>query len=276
MNKHMKKAFFILFLLYGISAAAQTDRIDSLLNDLIFSDETLLSEIISEKKDFLYAGLNYNNKTFFAGREIGTDLANVSGHVYYFSKYGLFAGASGIWYDQLSPGYTTTMLTLGYGLYLDKSKHFRASGSYSRLIYNSDTTAIYPYENNANLTLSYRKDWYGARISNNLLFGSQTFYTLSPSVFAGFYFLDFGKNNRFYFGPEISGYFAKETINLATTPEEVFGLLNVQLFLPLSVNLGNFELQFGYSLNFPFTKDSAADYKVSSGFSVSAFYLIPL
>ena len=272
----MKKALFILFILYGVSVTAQTDRIDSLLNDLIFSDEALLSGITTEKKDFLYAGLNYNNKTFFSGREIGTDLDNVSGHVYYFSKYGFFAGASGMWYDQLSPGYTTTMLTLGYGFYLDKNKHLRASGSYSRFIYNSDSTAIYPYENNANLTLSYRKNWYGARISNNLLFGSQTLYNVTPSMFTGFYFLNFGKNNRFYFGPEISGYFSKETINLTTTPEEVFGLLNIQLFAPLSINLGNFELQFGYSINFPFTKDSSVDYKISSGFSVSAFYLIPL
>lgn len=275
MNKQIKKALLFIFLLVSISATAQDDRVDSLLNDLIFSDENLLNELSFQKKDFLYAGLNYSNKTFFAGREIGTDLANVSGHLYYFSKYGFYAGASGMWYDQLAPGYTTTILTAGYGFYLDKNKRFRASASYSRFIYNSDTTVIYPYENNANLTLSYRKDWFGARLSNNLMFGSQTLYTLSPSVYANFYFLNFGENNYFQFMPEISGYIGKETINLTTTPEEVYGLLNVQLFAPISVNLGNFELQLGYALNFPFTRDATANYKVTSSFSASLFYLLP-
>ena len=265
-----------MFLLTSISATAQTDRVDSLLNDLIFSDEKLLSEISLDKKDFIYGGLNYSNKTFFAGREIGTNLTNVSGSVYYFNKHGFYAGAAGMWYDQMSPGYTTTMLTLGYGLYLDKNKSFRANGSYSYFIYNSDSTAIYPYKNSVNLTLSYTKDWFGARISNNFLFGGQTLYTLSPSVYGGFYFGYFGKSNYFYFEPEISGYFAKETIDLTTTPKDVFGLLNVQLYAPLSVNLGNFELQLGYTLNFPFTKDSSTDYKISSCVSVSAYYLLPL
>ena len=53
-----------MFLLTSISATAQTDRVDSLLNDLIFSDEKLLSEISLDKKDFIYGGLNYSNKTF--------------------------------------------------------------------------------------------------------------------------------------------------------------------------------------------------------------------
>ncbi|MHB9056596.1 MAG: hypothetical protein ACYC2P_10650 [Paludibacteraceae bacterium] len=272
----MKKVLIIVFLLFEVSVSAQTDRIDSLLNDLIFSDENLLSGIEPVNSDFLYAGLNFNNKTFFAGREIGADLINVSGHIYYFNRLGFFAGSSGVWYDQLTPGYTTTVLTLGYGLYLDKNKQFRASGSYSRFIYNSDTTAIYPYENNANLTLSFRKNWYGARISNNLLFGSESLYTVSPSIFASFNFWNFGKNNKFHLGPEISCYFTKETINLTSIPEEKFGLLNTQFYVPLSLNLRDFELQFGYSLNFPFTRDNNVSYRMNSAFSVSTFYLIPL
>lgn len=274
----MKKVLVIVVLtLSAISVSAQTDKIDSLLNDLIFSDETLLASIAPVKSDFLYTGLNINNKTYFAGREIGTNIVNISGHFYYFNKLGFFAGASGVWYDQLSPAYSATMLTLGYGLYLDKNKNFRASGSYSRFIYTkSDSTAIYPYENNANLTLSFRKKWYGARISNNLLFGSESLYNITPSVYTSFYFWKFGKNNKFHLAPEISCYFSKETINLTTNPKDVFGLLNTQFYIPFSVNLGNFELQLSYSLNFPFTQDPNVSYKTSSGLSVSAFYLIPL
>lgn len=273
----MKKVLTLTLLLVSISALAQTDRIDSLLNDIIFSDETLMTSINPAKKDFLYTGINLNNKTFFAGREVGTNLINVSGHIYYFSSIGIFAGASGIWYDQLTPGYSTTMLTLGYGLYLDKGKHLRATGAYSRFIYtNPDSTAIYPYENNANLSFSYKKNWYGARVSSNMLFGSAALFNVTPAVFTNFYFGKFGKNNKFYFGPEISCYFGKETINETTNPEGVFGLLNVQLYAPLSVNIENFELQLGYSLNFPFTQDTGISYQISSAFSVSAFYLIPL
>ena len=262
----------------SIKTDGQPDRIDSLLNELIYSDETIMSTIVQPvKSDFLYAGLNYNSKTYFAGREIGIDLVNVSGHVFYFSSLGVFAGVSGIWYDQLTPGYSTTMLTLGYGSYLDKKKNFRASGSYTRFIYtNPDSAAIYPYLNNANVTLAYRKNWFGARVSGNMLFGGETLFNFSPTVYSNFYFWKFGKNNKFYLGPEISCYFSKETINAETNPTECFGLLNTKLLVPFSVNLGNLEVQLGYSLNFPVTQDKNITYQISSAFSVSAFYLIPL
>lgn len=73
----MKKIFIIILLFSEMSVMAQSDRIDSLLNDIVFSDEAFITSLGSVKSDFLYAGLNLNNKTYFAGREIGTNLINV-------------------------------------------------------------------------------------------------------------------------------------------------------------------------------------------------------
>lgn len=273
----MKKILVIILLLPCMAAFAQNDRIDSLLNDLIFNDTTIMKRFEPTNYDFIYTGINYNNKTFFAGREVGSNLININGSIYYFNSTGLFAGISGIWYDQLTPGYSTTAISLGYGHSLGRKKHLRLAGSYSRFIYtNKDSTAVYPYENNVNLSLSFQKKWYGASVSTNLLFGSETLLSIVPSVYTSFYFGKFGNNNQFHLGPEISCYLSKETINESTNPVDVFGLLNTQIDIPISINLGNFELQLGYSLNIPYTQDSEIAYEPSSAFSVSAFYLIPI
>lgn len=274
----MKKLVIISLFLSCFSVFAQGDRIDSLLNDLIYNDSALVEILFKPVKyDFIYTGASFNNKTFYAGRETGTDMINVSGYLYYFSHLGLFAGASGLWYDQLTPGYTSTTLTLGYGHYLDKKHLFRLKGSYSRYIYNnSDTITTYPYENNANLNFSFKKKWFGTRISANYSFGKEENISFTPTVYSSFYFWKFGKNNKFYFGPEVSCYFSSETINSSTDPEEVFGLLNTQLYTPLSINFGNLELQFAYYLNFPITQDTEYSYSVASSYSVSVFYLIPI
>lgn len=273
----MKKLVFILLFSTCLSVFAQGDRIDSLLNDLIFNDSTYIELIQSSKYDIIYAGTSFNNKTYYAGREVGSDLINGTGHLYYFSHTGLYAGASGLWYDQLSPSYNSTTLSLGYGHAIGKKNLFRAKATYSRFIYNdTSSTTSYPYDNNINLALSFRKNWYGARISGNYLFGDESTINFMPSIYTSFYFWKFGKNNKFYFGPEISSYFGTETINTSSGTQDVFGLLNTQVYIPLGINLGNFELQFGYTLNLPYTQDGETSYPVSSSYSVSASYMIPI
>lgn len=272
----------------GIPTFAQTDKIDSLLNDLIYNDSDPL--IMPEKPvkfDFLYTGANYNSNTFYAGREIGSNMLNVSGNLFYYSSTGLFIGASGSWYNQLTPGYSNTTLSTGFSKAIDKKKLFTFRTSYSRFIYyKPDTASNYPYNNNFNLGLSFRKNRIGMRVAGNLLFGDEYKINLSTAIYSRFTLIKLGKYNKIYTAPEVSAFLGSETVSTTKTNsqntdqttnlKDVFSLLNTQLYVPLGLSIGNFDFEFSYSVNLPTTQDVNISYPLNTFYSVSIGYMLPI
>jgi hypothetical protein len=278
-----------LLLVTSISGFAQVDRIDSLLNDLVFNEsDPLIIPKKTVKYDFLYSGVNFSSKTFYAGREIGDNMYNISGHLFYYNSSGLFMGASGRWYDQLTPGYTTTTLSVGYSKALDKNKLFRFRTMYSRFLYNDpESLSTYPDKNNFSLGLSFRKKWIGARISVNSLFGEDFRINLSTAIYSRFTLVKLGKYNKIYAAPEVSLFLGTETILLSPSAyqsmlklpgneKDVFGLLNTQFYVPVGISLGNFDVEFSASLNIPGTQDNTVSYPVTFYYAVSLGYMLPI
>ena len=280
----MKKLIIFLMIMSGTQLFAQTDKIDSLLNDLVYNDSDPL--IMPEKPvkfDFLYAGGSLSSKSFYAGREIGSDMLSITGNIFYYNSTGLFMGVSGNWYDQLTPAYSNTTVSAGFSTALDKKKLFTFRTSYSRFIYNTpDTASYYPYANNLNLGLSFRKSWIGLRVSGNLLFGDESRINISPALFTRFTIIKLGKYNKIYTAPEVSAFFTSETVSTTqnTDPtlntDEVFGLLNTQLYVPLGISVGNFDFEFSLSQNIPTTNDVNISYPAKTFYSVSVGYMVPI
>ena len=284
----MKKLIVIALLMSGIPALAQTDKIDSLLNDLVYNDSDHL--IMPEKPvkfDFLYTGANYSSNTFYAGREIGSDMFNITGNLFYYSSTGLFIGASGCRYDQLTPSYSNTTVSAGYSKAIDKKKLFTIRTSYSRFFYyKPDTASYFPYKNNFNLGLSFRKNWIGLRVSGNLLFGEEFRINVSTALYSRFTLIKLGKYNKIYTAPEVSAFFTTETVSTTKTNsqnadqttnlKDVFSLLNTQIYVPLGLSVGNFDFEFSYSLNLPTTQDVNISYPAKTFYSVSIGYMLPI
>jgi len=286
----MKKIIVLLLLISGIVPAfAQTDRIDSLLNDLVYNDnDPLMMPEKPVKFDFISTGINFNSNTFYAGREVGIDkMFNITGHLFYYNSTGLFIGASGNWFDQLTPSYSATTLSAGFSKAVDKKKLFTFRTSYSRfLYYKPDTASYYPYKNNFSLGLSFRKNWIGARISSNLLFGEEYKFNISTGLYSRFTLIKLGKYNKIYMAPEVSAFMGSETIattkggsgdgNQTINTKEVYSLLNTQLYIPIGISIGDFDLEFNYSVNFPTTQDASITYPVSSFYTISIGYMLPI
>lgn len=284
----MKKLVAILFLVSGLPVFAQMDRIDSLLNDLIYTDNDLVMMLEKPVKfDFVYMGANFNSNSFYEGREIGSDLFNVSGHAFYYSSTGLFAGVSGIWFDGYTPSYSATTLSAGFRSSIDKRNLFTFKASYARLLYyKPDTSSEDPYKNNFSLGLSFRKKWIGARVSSSYLFGEENKINISTGVYSNLTLKRFGKSNKIYVAPEATSFLGSETVeirkngqnNHQTTTDltEVYSLLNTQLYFPLGISLGNFDLEVGCSINFPTTQDVNISYPVKSSFSAYLLYILPV
>ncbi len=271
---------------------SQADRLDSLLEDVL-SNETEISRFLipTPKFQFLYAGTNFDNKTFYAGREIGDQVHNMSAQVFYLNSNGLFMGVSGSWYSQLEPSYKNTVLSAGYGKTFNKVKSLSARVSYSRyLYYKPDPEYDYAYNNNLGTGLTFRKKWFGARMNFNFLFGQDVGMNMSANLFSKIKLIKLNKFDNIQIEPEILFFVASEATETDNTSyisgrssdsslgtiSNTYGILNTQFYLPLSISFGNFDLELGYSVNIPSTREQNISYPVSSFFSVSLGYMISL
>lgn len=277
-----------IFLLSVITGMAQTDRIDSLLNDLL-SDEKKINRLLEPNHSFmvLYAGTSYENQTFYAGREIGDNMYNVNSQLFLFSSKGFYLGASGMWYSQLEPKYNNTILLAGYYKALNRKKTLAFSTSYSRYFYyKPDTSFEYLFNNSLSTGLTLKNKWIGIRLNTNFLFGQDFGINISPKIFSNITIIRFGKYNSLRIEPEIlwlfasesveyasSGYSGSHTSDLSVNTKDVYGMLNMQLYLPLALSLGNFEFEAAYTVNIPHSMDSNIKYPVSSSISVSLGYM---
>ena len=286
----MRYCFLLVIgLVLQINTHAQTDRIDSLLNDL-FSDDKEIMRLLDKQPvlHLLYTGIDYQNRTFYAGREIGDHMFTLNYNVSYLNSKGISIGASGSWYSDLVPAYNSTILYAGIYKPVNKIKNLYFRATYNRYLFNKPDTAIeYPFKNNISTGFSLRNKWVGAKINTNLLFGQDFGMNFSASIYSKIRIVRFGLYNDVTFSPEVLCFIASETVELESSGSlspgtgdiqttDVYGLLNTQLYLPLYIALGNFDICVSYSVNLPTSKDDNLDYPVRSSFGISLGYFLPV
>lgn len=289
----------VLFLLPG--AAQKTKilegehlaRVDSLLNDVLFGDDDP-SDLFNPKQNFrfIYAGFSANSRTYFAGREIGSHQSSVSGQIYYMHSVGFFAGVSGSWYSELEPAYRTTVLSAGFGKGVKRWPFFRYRFSADYFVFHNDEPDFDPNYNfslNAGFTLKTKT--LGTRFDGSVLGGKEFGKQLAWNAYAYIYLLRFGRFDYLRLEPAVSLFWGSETAEfllneayfdettqteLSTSYKDVFGLLNVQVRLPVNLSWKNFDLDLSYHYNLPQTVGDGERYANSGYFSVSLGYLFGL
>ena len=283
----------VIMLLLTFAAWSQTDKLDSLLNDVVWDDGEM-SRLFNPPSSFcyLYGGVAGENKTMYAGRELEENMMAINGNLYFFHAKGFFIGASGAWYGEPVDGYSVTVASAGLNTPLNIKRSLNLRASYSRYFYaNNDTATENPYTNNLGIGISLRNSRIGGRLSINMLFGQDFGMNLTPTVFSRLPIVKFGKYNKIQFEPELSAFFGSESVELekisgtnpqqsgsqtTSTTENTYGLLNTRFYLPICFYIGDFDLELGYSINIPSTQDDYTKYPVSSLFSFSIGYLLPL
>lgn len=285
----MKRIFFlILLLLPELPAMSQYDRIDSLLLDVFGNDKTFnrLFDIPSAG-NYLFSGINYNSKTFFAGREIGDNMFSMDGNLYLFHSSGFYAGVSGSWYSESGQANNFTIITGGIRKPLNRKKTLNIRTSYSRYIFSSpDSVSENVSRNCLGAGLSLSNSRVGGSLSFNAFPGKDFSMSLSPAVFSNITIINFRKTGKIMLSPEVSLFIGSEIIlipdsgNLSDpsatnyTIARKYGLLNTMATLPVNVYAGNFSFGLGYSVNFPLTQDKTISYPVNSFFAISVAYLV--
>lgn len=301
----MRKYFTLIFLFVGLfnSLGQETDDIlsdeDEIIDNLL--GEESVEEFLKSATQFHFINLSvdYNNKTYFSGRDNGTEQFNISPQITYINSKGFFAGITGVYFSEFDPKWDYTAITLGYGKSFGKNNMFRWSASYAKYFF-SDNTEDNPLTNSITLgfDIDNKKRTLGADLRGAYLFGSESSFQLSSSIY-GALTLSKNKKHHLRLRPQLNIVWAEQTIQLTqgftTTAAQArrpplpgpprpplqlesnsFGLLNTQLQIPLQLDVNDFTFEFGYNINFPTELVGETDLENTSNFNFSISYLFDL
>lgn len=290
----MKKLYFFFFLTFALLASYGQES-----EELLSEENEIIDSLLGEgtEEDFLKSATNfhflnfsidYNNKTYFSGRDIGTDQFNISPQLTYINSKGFFAGVTSIYFSEFDPKWDYTSVTIGYGKNFGKSKNFRWSTSYAKYFY-TNTSEDNPFTNAISLGIEVdnKKKTFGTELSTTYLFGSDNSFQIISSTYGVISFLK-TKKSHLKLQPQLNIVAAQQTIQLSqtftirgrqftrTVQNNDFGLINTQFQIPLQYNISDFSFEAGYIINFPSALKGETNLKTTSTINLSMSYLFDL
>jgi hypothetical protein len=293
MSRMKKKLTLLLCLsVFYLSFSQETNpkenKTDALIDDLLEQNQIIDSFLASYSKyQFLYLTVNYNNDTYFSGRDIGIDQYNISPRITYLHYSGLYGSVSGIYYSEFDPKWDLTTATIGYGKSFGKKKTYRYSVSYSRYFYNNGIDNLFTNDISASIGIKNKKRTLGTSLSGSYLFGNDGSFQIASNSFVAFNLFKTAKI-KLDFKPQINVVAGKQTVELARSymlygqlvteysENNVFSIINTQLNLPLEFSYNSFDVGVGYTINFPTAIGDESDLKNTGFFNVSMSYLFDL
>ena len=273
---------------YSYSQERNEDEVDHLLDDLFFSEQQFLEELIDNDAayNFLYTSVSYNNNTYFSGRDSGTDQFHILPQVSYYHSSGFNASISGIYYQKFMPNWDFTNLSIGYFNTLGKNKKLVYNVGYTKFFYSDGYD---DFTNSLDLSIGIRnkKRTLGSTISASYLFGTDESYQVVSNSYVNF-ILKRTPNFAVRLLPNINFVIAKQSLAvsriiilnhqkvLEIVNFNVFDLLNTQISIPLSLSTKSWDFELGYNLNLPNSVLKESNIEASSFFSFSIGYLFDL
>jgi len=287
----MKKIFFLLILIYSVQLFSQDiieeeNETDFIIGKLLEEEETL-DEFIKAITNFqfLYFSVDYNNKTYFSGRDIDLDQFNIAPQVSYMNSNGFFAGISGIYYSEFVPKFDYVALNIGFGRNFGKQKNFRWSSSYTRYFYSPGVDNPFKNTFTASFGLKNKKKNFGGQVSGTYLFGDEDSFQFITSSFASIN-LYTSENNSLKLRPQVNILVGKQIVELSRNitignqtitqyiQNDEIGLINTQLNIPLQLNIKNYDFELGYTINLPSELAGESNLNITSFVNFSIAYFL--
>ncbi len=273
-----------------VSYGQETDdqEIDSLLDELFFSDERLIDDLMNaiNEYDFIYSSLTYSSNTFFAGRDSGVDQLNITPQISYFSSSGFNAAVTSVYFEKQNPNWDFVAVSAGYGNTIGKKKNFHYNVGYSRFFF-SDGFDDFNNSIDAFIGVRNKERTFGSIFSASYLFGSEQSIQLSTRVYGNFT-LTRGSSYALKFRPQVNFLFAEQAVELLPLPprpgdplppiltNEEFTLLNTQVSIPISFTSSTWDVELGWNLNLPNAIFGEGDLDSTNFFSLTVGYLFDL
>jgi len=288
--KHQTLLILVLFGFFIQELKAQEEKLDSLLEVILFEDEEMVSLLTGKSNyQFLYVRTHFENQSYFTGRDIGIEQQNYSAQLSYFHSAGISVGVGTIWYSQFNPKLYLTSLMLGYSGNFGKSNDYRYRSSYNRYFFSEmDSIDSLAFSNAFALGATLDKGFIGTRLDLALLTGEEIASQISWDLYLDITLLKLGPYDRVKIEPEVSFFLGKEIVayyelgspgqnqEYIQVEDSEFGLLNMAFRLPLSIDFKNIDLEFGYNINLPNSLLSDDKLPMTNYFNVSLGYIFSL
>lgn len=260
------------------------------LLDLLYAEQKELASLMKDFSNFqfLYFSVNYNNDTYFSGRDIGLDQFNIRPQITYMNSNGFFGSLSGIYYSEFDPKWDFTSVSLGYGKSVGKHKLIRLTSSYTRYFYSKGVESSFTNGITLGAGIRNKKRTIGTRISATSSFGSDSSIQVSSGTYVRVKLLK-DKKSSLYFQPRMNITIGDQTFYQESgtvfsggfeyinyVENNVFDFINVQFNFPLLLTVNDFDFELGYSYNLPQDNGSDTVFENTSFFNFSLAYLFEL
>ena len=221
-----------------------------------------ITDIIDSVKEILPSieiGLDAANKAVFWGRTFGLNQYSIEPSLTFNTGKGLyFYNTNYYWSKDAAPNLIAKS-DFGIGYEKDLTKNLSASLSYEKwLYYNGDYYVKHAIQNSIELQATYDLDWFNVGSSAYYMFGNinvlETDFTLSQE----FFLFSFSKQYGLYFFPEFTSIFANKNflpiygdIPTSFQNNTTYRLIDLELNLPLRLQLKKFEIEPNFHYNIP-------------------------
>jgi len=157
-------------------------------------------------------------------------------------------------------------LSAGYFHKFKNASPLSIRASYSRFFFEDvDSVEASTFNSSVSLGTSFTKKHFGSSAGITFLIGKDFSTQVDASIWGSFNLFKFGLGNKLSFDPDISIYLGNQTAiygQFGTDPlsrwyyllnqeYEIFGLMNTEISIPITLSLNNFDLDVGYYYNLP-------------------------
>ncbi len=185
-----------------------------------------------------------------------------------------------------------TTLTGGYGNDFGKHKNFNYELSYNRYIFSDSESSDFENSLDGSISVETKDNSFGVSADVAYFFGDKEGFQNSFDIYGELDLFKFNDNNTVVtFNPLITFQFGSENIDTSRIDDlavdtpfldrviasfEKYALRNIQLQLPITLDLNNFQIEAGYNFNFPNALEFERNLSNSSFFNLRLSYIIDL
>lgn len=283
---------FFCFLCLSVATAQEEEDdaiLDSLIDDFLKTENNELDDFLYSLTNFnfIYTSTTYNSNTYFAGREIGFSQYNISPQITYANSNGFYAGITGTFFSEFYPKWDVTITYLGFGKSIGEKEILNYNIGYSRYFYAHNEDNIFANTLDIGVGVRTKNKKLNSLLTGTYLFGKENSFQLFSKSYLKIAILDTRKVSL-KFKPQLNIIAGIQTIELSrittinnvqtvnNSKNDVFDLINTQIQLPLEMTFHSFDLDFGYTYNFPNSIGNEKNLNSTGFFHCSLGYLIEL
>lgn len=278
--------FFFTVSVFSQESQTKKIAIDEYIDELLLEEQSL-DELLASFINFhlLYISVNYNNDTYFSGRDIDLYQYNISPQITYMHSKGFYASVSGIYYSEFIPSWDVTTATIGYGKSFGKDKTWRYYTSLTGYLYSENNIdGLYNGNISTGFGIQNKNRTLGSVLSGSYYLGSDATYQIASRTYANLKLLK-TKKHHLKIRPQLSIFAGTQIVDVLSgtalqdsiiSQNNIFGLINTQINFPIQYSINSFDFELGYNLNFPTEIGDETDLKNSSFFNIGISYLLDL